>query len=81
MANEDGYLITSPSISPEHSHGGTTKDGLSVGRAGTSLCAGPTMDVQILRDLFANCIAASEILEVDEDFRSQVARRERALRP
>ncbi|EMI43331.1 large secreted protein [Rhodopirellula sp. SWK7] len=72
VENEDGYLITSPSLSPEHSHGGGTKDGLSVGRSGISLCAGPTIDMQILRDLFANCIAASEILDVDQEFRSIV---------
>ena len=74
VENKDGYLITSPSISPEHSHGGGTKDGLSVGRSGVAVCAGPTMDLQIIRDLFTNCIAASEILGVDDDFRSQVAK-------
>ena len=26
------------------------------------ICAGPAMDSQILRDLFANCIRAAEIL-------------------
>ena len=81
VENEDGYLITSPSISPEHSHGGGTKDGLSAGRSGTSLCAGPTMDQQILRDLFANCIAASEILNLDEAFRSQVTKTRARLAP
>ena len=34
-----------------------------------SVCAGPTMDKQIIRDLFSNCIRASEILGVDADFR------------
>lgn len=81
VENKDGYLITSPSLSPEHSHGGGTKDGLSVGRSGTSLCAGPTIDMQILRDLFASCLAASEVLNVDEDFRSQVARTRARLQP
>jgi alpha-L-fucosidase 2 len=54
------FLITSPSISPEnnHPHGG-------------SICAGPSMDNQILRDLFANCIRAAEILGVDADFRKE----------
>ena len=61
VEDEEGYLITSPSISPEHSHGGSNKDGLSSNRTGASLCAGPTMDLQILNDLFANCITASEI--------------------
>ncbi|MCM2369369.1 glycoside hydrolase family 95 protein [Aporhodopirellula aestuarii] len=81
VENEDGYLITSPSISPEHGHGGGTKDGLSVGRSGTSLCAGPTMDLQILRDLFANCIDASEILDTDEAFRTQLSSTRSRLQP
>ncbi|MDO6809766.1 glycoside hydrolase family 95 protein [Zobellia galactanivorans] len=81
VENEEGYLITSPSISPEHSHGGTTKDGLSVGRDGTSLCAGPTMDVQILNDLFSNVISASKLLGVDKNFRAEVAKTKSRLAP
>ncbi len=48
-----GYLISTPSNSPEH--GG--------------LVAGPTMDHQIIRELFKNCIAASKILGEDAAFR------------
>jgi alpha-L-fucosidase 2 len=48
-----GYLISTPSNSPEH--GG--------------LVAGPTMDHQIIRELFKNCIAASKILGEDPAFR------------
>lgn len=48
-----GCLISSPSNSPEH--GG--------------LVAGPTMDNQIIRDLFKNFIKASEILQTDNSFR------------
>ena len=81
IENENGYLITSPSLSPEHSHGGGTKDGLSVGRDGTSLCEGPTMDLQLLNDLFANTIAASEKLGVDEAFRAKVAETRKRLQP
>ena len=81
VENEDGHLITSPSLSPEHSHGGGTKDGLSVGRDGTSVCSGPTIDMQILRDLFANCIAAAEILDIDKAFRSQVTKTRARLAP
>jgi len=43
---KSGFLISSPSNSPEQ--GG--------------LVAGPTMDHQIIRELFRNCIQASEIL-------------------
>jgi len=81
VQDKDGYLITSPSLSPEHSHGGGSRDGLSSNRSGPSLCAGPTMDGQILRDLFANCIAAAEILDIDEDFRARVAKTRAQLAP
>jgi len=81
VKNEDACLITSPSISPEHSHGGGSNDGLSSNRSGASVCAGPTMDGQILRDLFANCIAAAEILGMDKEFRDQVARARARLAP
>jgi len=81
VKNEDACLVTSPSISPEHSHGGGSNDGLSSNRSGASVCAGPTMDGQILRDLFANCIAAAEILGMDKEFRDQVARARARLAP
>jgi alpha-L-fucosidase 2 len=51
-----GLLITGPSNSPEH--GG--------------LVMGPTMDRQIVRSLFGEVIAASEILGVDEELRKQL---------
>ncbi len=51
-----GWLISTPSNSPEN--GG--------------LVAGPTMDHQIIRDLFTNCIEASEALGVDTDFRRKL---------
>jgi alpha-L-fucosidase 2 len=57
-----GGLITSPSLSPENVH-----------PFGASLCAGPAMDRQILRDLFAHCIEAARILGVDRDFSAACA--------
>ncbi|MFI7604504.1 glycosyl hydrolase family 95 catalytic domain-containing protein [Micromonospora sp. NPDC049366] len=56
-----GYLVTNPSNSPEIAH-----------HQDASVCAGPTMDNQILRDLFDGCARASEILNVDATFRAQV---------
>ncbi|MEV4457869.1 glycoside hydrolase N-terminal domain-containing protein [Microbispora sp. NPDC049633] len=56
-----GYLVTNPSNSPELPH-----------HSGVSVCAGPTMDNQILRDLFNGCAKASQVLNVDADFRTQV---------
>jgi alpha-L-fucosidase 2 len=51
------WLVTCPSISPENIHPG-----------GVAICAGPTMDMQILRDLFGQCIQASQILGIDKAF-------------
>ena len=55
------YLVTNPSNSPELTH-----------HANASVCAGPTMDNQILRDLFDGVAKASEVLAVDPTFRTQV---------
>ncbi|MEU6786763.1 glycoside hydrolase N-terminal domain-containing protein [Nonomuraea angiospora] len=55
------YLVTNPSNSPELAH-----------HAGVSVCAGPTMDNQILRDLFDGCAKAGQALGVDADFRARV---------
>jgi alpha-L-fucosidase 2 len=56
-----GYLVTNPSNSPELAH-----------HPDASVCAGPTMDNQILRDLFDGCAKAADALGVDADFREQV---------
>ena len=47
-------LITSPSISPENRH-----------PFGSSVCAGPAMDRQIIRDLFAHTVEAGQLLSMD----------------
>ncbi|HTS17251.1 MAG TPA: pectinesterase family protein [Verrucomicrobiae bacterium] len=64
------WLVTCPSLSPEHKH-----------PFGASVCDGPTMDNQILRDLFSNCVSASEILDVDRDFRARLMRTRNRLAP
>jgi alpha-L-fucosidase 2 len=60
-----GFLITTPSNSPEH--GG--------------LVAGPTMDRQIIRDLFKNCISASQVLKTDEAFRKTLQEKYKQIAP
>ena len=60
-----GWLVTAPSNSPENTF--KTADG-QVAR----VCMGPTMDMQILRELFSNCIEAGMILGIDEDFRKRL---------
>ena len=54
---DKGWLISGPSNSPEN--GG--------------LVMGPTMDHQIIRNLFTSVILAGEALGVDEDLRKQLA--------
>jgi alpha-L-fucosidase 2 len=65
-----GHLVTNPSNSPECLH-----------HANASICAGPTMDMQILRDLFDGCAGASEVLGVDAGFRDQVRAARQRLAP
>ncbi|MBN2136574.1 MAG: glycoside hydrolase N-terminal domain-containing protein [Sedimentisphaerales bacterium] len=65
------WLVTCPSISPE----------LAPPGHGVSICAGPTMDMQILRDLFDSCIEASEILKKDRQFREQLKQTRERLAP
>jgi alpha-L-fucosidase 2 len=60
-----GLLVSGPSNSPEH--GG--------------LVMGPTMDHQIIRDLFANVIRASEILNVDPELRAHLADLRKQIAP
>jgi alpha-L-fucosidase 2 len=56
-------LVTSPSISPENAH-----------HPDVTICAGPAMDRQILRDLFANTLEAQALLhDADADFAKVVA--------
>jgi alpha-L-fucosidase 2 len=63
-------LVTNPSLSPENHH-----------PFGSSMCAGPAMDSQMLRDLFARADEAAQILGIDAQFRAAAARvRERLPR-
>ena len=64
------WLVTNPSLSPENQH-----------PYGAAVCAGPTMDEQIIRDLFSNCIQASEILGTDAEFRKQAGAARARLAP
>jgi alpha-L-fucosidase 2 len=69
-----GWLVTAPSNSPENTF--KYGDGKSA-----RICMGPTMDMQILRELFSNCIKASEVLGVDGTFRARLVETRKALAP
>jgi len=75
IENKEGLLITSPSVSPENTYI------LPNGEKGV-LCEGPSMDSQIIYDLFSNCIEASKILGFDDEFRKELIRlRDKLPRP
>ncbi|MDD4144930.1 MAG: glycoside hydrolase family 95 protein [Prolixibacteraceae bacterium] len=56
-----GLLVSGPGISPENRF--VASDGTKA-----SVCMGPAMDHQIIRELFTNCIKASDILNADREF-------------
>jgi len=64
------WLVTCPSISPENKHPGEV-----------AICAGPTMDVQIIRDLFDQCVRSAEILGIDKSFSTRLAEVRQRLPP
>jgi alpha-L-fucosidase 2 len=60
-----GWLVTSPSYSPEHG----------------TLCYGPTMDNQLIRALFNSTIAAAKILGKDREFAATLVKLRDQLPP
>ncbi|MED4957428.1 glycoside hydrolase family 95 protein [Paenibacillus macerans] len=66
IEDDEGRLITCPSVSPENSYR------LPNGETGV-LCAGASMDYQIIDALFGACIRSAEIIGRDEVFRGELA--------
>lgn len=66
IEDDEGRLITCPSVSPENSYR------LPNGETGV-LCAGASMDFQIIDALFGACIRSAEIIGRDEVFRGELA--------
>lgn len=62
---EHSWLVTAPTSSPENSFY------LPDGRI-ASVCMGPTMDIQIITELYQNVITSAEVLGIDEDFASKL---------
>lgn len=68
------WLVTAPSNSPENRF--KTTDGQVA-----SVCYGPSMDMQIIWDLFTHCIEASKVLDTDAEFRAQLEKARARLAP
>lgn len=74
VQDEDGYWITGPSSSPENIYL-NEKDEFGC------LCMGPTMDREILYELFSGFIKIAEELGVEQELLQQVKERLSALPP
>jgi alpha-L-fucosidase 2 len=69
-----GWLVTGPSNSPEN------RFKLPDGKV-AHVCLGPTIDMQLLRELFGNTARAAELLAVDAGFRSELLAKRARLAP
>ena len=69
-----GHLVTGPSLSPENSY--KLPDGTR-----HSLTMGPTMDIEITRELFTRTLQAGRILGEDPAFLKQVEEAQKKLPP
>ncbi|MDR1340218.1 MAG: glycoside hydrolase family 95 protein [Prevotellaceae bacterium] len=74
IEEEHGWLVTAPSNSPENSY--ITPDGYT-----GQTCMGPTMDMQICRQLMHATVKSSEILGIDSDFAGKLRERVQKLAP
>lgn len=69
-----GYLVTAPTTSPENAF--KLENGNVV-----SVCAGSTMDNQIIRELFTNTMKAAGLLHTDSAFSALLAEKMSGLMP
>jgi alpha-L-fucosidase 2 len=72
--DKTGWLVTSPSSSPENTF--YLPDGKTA-----SICVGPTIDNQIIRELFNNVITAAKLLGRDEDLKKDLTAKLKEIPP
>jgi alpha-L-fucosidase 2 len=80
-----GWLVTNPSTSPENFPAVPGQvpffDEITTFKTTTSICAGSTIDMQILNDLFGYVAQAADILGVDAEFKARVLAAKARLAP
>jgi alpha-L-fucosidase 2 len=64
---KNGWLVTAPSSSPEN---GFYMPG---SRDQVFVCMGPTMDVQIINELFTNILSAAKILGIEDETTTRIS--------
>jgi alpha-L-fucosidase 2 len=74
VEDKDGYLVTAPATSPENKF----KD---MGGNQQSVSVATTMDMSIIRDLFANVIDAANVIGTDNTFRDLLISKQKKLYP
>lgn len=74
LIEDNGFLVTSPSTSPENFY--ITDKGYK-----GAVSVATTMDMSIIRDLFTNVIEASTILGTDDSFRATLVEKKAKLYP
>ena len=73
QTDAQGHLVTVPSTSPENDYYYYDQGGQQDGqRKQGSVTVASTMDMEIIKDLFTNVIAASRVLNTDERFRQEL---------
>ncbi|SJZ46387.1 glycoside hydrolase family 95 protein [Sediminibacterium ginsengisoli] len=70
---ESGYLVTSPSTSPENT--------VKINKKEYQLSKASTMDMSIIRELYTAVIKAMDILQVDKELRTKLAAEKEKLYP
>jgi len=64
VRDENGYWVTNPSSSPENIF---TLDGKEM-----EISKASTMDMSVIRELFAHCLDAARVLDIQDDFTARV---------
>jgi alpha-L-fucosidase 2 len=83
---EKHWLVTNPSTSPENfpkreGNGRYYDEVTGIYLPGTSICAGSTIDMEILRSLFQQSASAADALGVDREFKARVLEARSRLAP
>ncbi len=71
--DEDGYLIFAPSTSPENTY--------IRGKEEINVSQTTTMTMSIIKELFGNTLKSAELLNINDDFISEVKEKQKKLLP
>jgi alpha-L-fucosidase 2 len=74
VENNEGFLVTPVSFSPENTYKLENGDELAIGQ-------GATMDMSIIKELFERTIKAAEMLDVDQELRTELLAKYEKLLP